>query len=150
MKRQDDNLRNRWGLAWIAMTLALALHVTDEALTDFLPFYNHFILTVRDPIPWFPFPTFTFAAWLFGLIALIIALFALTPFVFRGRKWMRYISYTLGVIMVGNAIAHVSVSVYWGIWAPGVYSSPLVLATASYLILATRRANRGIPSTRDA
>lgn len=150
MKRQDDNLRNRWGLAWIAMTLALALHVTDEALTDFLPFYNHFILTVRDTIPWFPFPTFTFAAWLFGLIALIIALFALTPFVFRGRKWMRYISYTLGVIMVGNAIAHVSVSVYWGIWAPGVYSSPLVLATASYLILATRRANRGIPGTRDA
>lgn len=132
------------------MTLALALHVTDEALTDFLPFYNQFIPTVRDTIPWFPFPTFTFAAWLFGLIALIIALFALTPFVFRGRKWMRYISYTLGVIMVGNAMAHVSVSVYWGIWAPGVYSSPLVLATASYLILATRRANRGIPSTRDA
>lgn len=131
------------------MTVAVALHVTDEALTDFLPFYNRVLLTIRDTIPWFPFPTFTFAAWLMGLIALIVVLLALTPFVFRGCKWMRYISYTLGVIMVGNAIAHISVSFFWGTWAPGAYSSPLVLATALYLILATKRANPRVSITRD-
>ena len=150
MKGLDPDSRTRWGTAWIAMAVAVALHVTDEALTDFLPFYNRLVLTISDAIPWFPFPTFTFAVWLMGLIALIVVLFALTPFVFRGRKWMCYLSYTLGVIMVGNAIAHISASIHWGIWAPGVYSSPLVLAAALYLIFSTRRAQLGMTTTRDA
>lgn len=145
-----DASLNRWGLAWVALAVAIALHVADEALTGFLPLYNRLVLTIRAAIPWFPFPTFSLAVWLSGLIALVLTLMALSPFAFRGCYWMRYVAYVLGVIMVGNAIAHIFASLYWGMWAPGVYSSPLLLATATYLLVVTRRARPQIPDSRNA
>lgn len=30
----------QWRAAWVGLALALGLHVTDEALTGFLPVYN--------------------------------------------------------------------------------------------------------------
>lgn len=56
----------RFGWAWLA--LALALHVTDEALTGFLRVYNPAVRTIRSYVPLLPLPAFTFRIWLGGLI----------------------------------------------------------------------------------
>lgn len=38
----------RFGTAWVALTLSLAVHVTDEALTDFLSIYNPTVQAIRS------------------------------------------------------------------------------------------------------
>ncbi len=136
----------RWGIAWIAQVLALALHVIDESLTGFLPFYNQLVDSIRASAPWVPLPTFTFPVWLSGLILLVVLLLGISPLVFKGNRWLRPVAYALGVIMVANAFGHVAASVYWQFWAPGVYSSPLLLAAAVALLVTTRRAGSAIAS----
>ena len=59
-------MSNRFGRAWVALTLALACHVVDEAATDFLSVYNPIVLDLRSRLGWFPMPTFTFGVWLAG------------------------------------------------------------------------------------
>ncbi|MGO8792293.1 MAG: hypothetical protein ACLQVL_33560, partial [Terriglobia bacterium] len=54
--------------AWIALCLALALHVVDEASTGFLSVYNPTVVALRKSRPWLPFPVFTFGVWLAGLV----------------------------------------------------------------------------------
>ena len=67
------------GRAWLALCFALALHVTDEALTGFLGVWNPTVAAVHARWPWFPMPTFTFGPWLGGLIVLVIVLALVTP-----------------------------------------------------------------------
>lgn len=138
---QTASLRS-WGIAWLGLALALALHVADEALTGFLPLYNETVARVRTVLPWFPFPIFTFRVWLSGLISLVVILLALSPLVFRGHRWLRPIAYVLAVIMVANTIAHTTASLYWGRWAPGVYSSPVLFVAAVALLITTWRARK--------
>ena len=61
----------RHGLAWIVLSLALALHVADEALNGFLSFYNPMVRRIREQVPLLPLPTFEFEWWLAGLIAAV-------------------------------------------------------------------------------
>ena len=56
------------GRAWIFLTIALALHVLDEAVHDFLSIYNPAARALRDRLPFLPLPTFSFGVWLGGLI----------------------------------------------------------------------------------
>jgi len=130
----------RWGIAWVCLALALALHVTDEALTGFLPVYNNSVEQLRALYAWIPLPTFTFPFWLGGLILAVLLLLGLAPLVFAGRNWLRPVSLVLAVIMVGNAFGHIAATVYWGRLAPGVYSSPVLLAAALALLYTARRA----------
>ncbi len=74
----------RFGIAWIAFALALALHVADEATHDFLASYNPSVLAIRARFPLFPLPTFTFDVWLSLLIAGVTLLLCLSPLAFRG------------------------------------------------------------------
>jgi hypothetical protein len=134
-----------WRAAWLGLALALALHVADEALTGFLPVYNGIVGAIRARFPWVPLPTFTFPIWLGGLALGVLVLFVLTPLVSRGRGWIRIASLVLGLIMVGNAFGHIGASLYWGRAAPGVYSSPVLLAAAIALIVTAWRAGRGDP-----
>ena len=76
----------RWGLAWLGLVAALALHVIDEAVNGFLPLYNQVVTDLRRSIAWFPMPTFTFDGWLTGLVTAILVLLALSPLVFRARR----------------------------------------------------------------
>jgi len=126
-----------WGIAWLALAFALALHVADEALTGFLPVYNSVVESVRAAYPWIPLPTFTFPVWLGGLALGVILLFAVSPLVFAGRRWLRAVSYVLAVIMIANGLGHIGASLYWARFAPGVYSSPILLLTAIALFRAT-------------
>ena len=137
MPELRSSTNRRWGYAWLGLGIALALHVTDEALTGFLPLYNSTDAEIREPYPWIPLPTFTFPVWLGGLIAGVLILFLASPLIFAGRLWLRYISYPLSILMILNGLGHIGASVYWGIPAPGLYSSPVQLLAATALLLAT-------------
>jgi Protein of unknown function with HXXEE motif len=131
----------RFGIAWVVFALAVALHVTDEATHDFLTTYNASVHAIRARLPFLPIPTFTFAVWLAGLIAGILLLLALSPFAFRGNRALRLIALPLGLVVgVFNAGLHISSSLYFHRWMPGVYSSPFLLAAALYLLYAAFRA----------
>ncbi|MBI1750666.1 MAG: hypothetical protein HY234_05510 [Acidobacteria bacterium] len=129
--------RHAW--AWVALTLALAVHVVDEALMDFLSFYNPTVLSLRARYSWFPMPTFTFDVWLTGLIGAVIVLLLLSVFAFRGSRAMVYLSYPYGILMLFNGLGHSVGSVYFGRLLPGVYSSPLLLAASVWLFVCAAR-----------
>jgi hypothetical protein len=123
--------------------LSLAIHVIDEALTDFLSVYNPTVLAIRERFPFFPLPVFTFKIWLSGLIGAVLLLLLLSPFAFRDAKWIRILSYPLGILMLGNGLLHIGGSFYLGRAMPGVYSSPLLLASSIYLLTRVYRRDRG-------
>jgi hypothetical protein len=130
----------RWRNAWIGLALALALHVTDEALSGFLVLYNSIAGEIRAAYPWLPIPVFSFPIWLGGLVAGIVLLLVLTPLVARGSRWLRTVSLVLGVLMIGNAAGHIGMSVYQSRLAPGVLSSPVLLVAAIALVVTAARA----------
>lgn len=123
--------------AWQLLAGALALHVIDEASTGFLAFYNPMVLNIRSRIAWFPMPTFSFGAWLGGLIGFIIVLAALTPVVRRGGVAIRIVCVVFGVMMFLNGLGHLAGSIYFGRWLPGATSAPLLLIASVLLVRAT-------------
>jgi hypothetical protein len=129
----------RHAVAWVALCLALAVHVADEALTDFLSVYNPAIISNRERLPWLPLPTFTFEVWLGGLIVAVIVLTSLTSFVLRGARWMTPLSYAFGALMLGNGLLHIAGSLQLGRPMPGVYSAPLLLGASAYLLFTVNR-----------
>ena len=132
--------------AWLALVTVLALHVADEALTDFLGFYNPLVRAIRSRISWFPMPTFTFGIWLAGLGALVVVLAMLGPAVRRGAAGTRVASWALSAIMLLNGLGHLGGSLYFGRWLPGATSSPLLLFAS--VVLARRTWERKRPRVR--
>jgi hypothetical protein len=130
---------NHRGWAWMSLCLALAAHVFDEAMTDFLSVYNPTVQAIRQKFQFFPMPVFTFEVWLTGLIVAIITLLTLAPFAFRQRGWIRLLSYPFAILMLLNGLGHIAGSFYLGRLAPGVYSAPLLLAGSIYLLWSVRR-----------
>ncbi len=122
----------------MSLCLALAVHVFDEAMTDFLSVYNPTVQAIRERFPFFPMPVFTFDVWLTGLITAIIILLLLSPFAFRQRRWMKRISYPFAILMLLNGLGHIAGSFYLGRLMPGVYSTPLLLAASIYLLWSVR------------
>ncbi|MEE9264889.1 MAG: HXXEE domain-containing protein [Vicinamibacteria bacterium] len=137
MIRRDFGARH--GLAWVLLTLALAAHVIDEALNDFLSFYNPAVQAIRQAVPFLPLPTFTYESWLSVLILAVVVLAAITPLVVRGGRWTIFLSYFFSFFMILNGLGHIAVSFYLRRPMPGVYSSPLLLAAAAFLFHATRQ-----------
>jgi hypothetical protein len=135
--------RQTHGWAWLALTAALAVHVADEALNDFLSVYNPAVEAIRARLAWWPMPTFTFDVWLGGLLAAVVLLALLSVFVFQGARVMRPLSYFYAGLMLLNGCGHIAGSFYLGRMMPGVYSSPLLLAASLWLFDATRRAAAG-------
>ena len=133
-------LDRRFGLAWVTFAVSLALHVTDEATHDFLSTYNANARAIRDRLPLLPLPTFTFEVWLTLLIAGILLLLCLSPLAFRGTGWLRIASRPLAIVFgIANATLHITSSIYYQRFMPGVYSSPVLLAAAIYLLIASRK-----------
>jgi len=122
------------GVAWVGLCVALGIHVADEALTDFLSVYNPAVRAIRSRFPFLPLPTFTFPVWLGGLITVTVLLLALSPAAFRGAPAMRPAAYVFAVVMAGNGLLHLAGSIYLKRAMPGVYSAPLILAAALYLL----------------
>ena len=138
----EKQLVRHRGFAWVALCLSFAAHVVDETLTNFLSVYNPAVQAIRKHIPYLPLPTFTFEVWLAGLCLAVVVLLALTPFAFRGARWMALLSYPYGAIMFLNGLQHFAGSIYLGRAMPGVYSAPLLLGASSYLLWATAKASR--------
>lgn len=126
----------------MALCGALAVHVVDEALTDFLALYNPAVLSIRERQPLIPLPTLTFEIWLSSLIFAVILLVGLSYFVWKGRWAMRPISYAFAGFMLLNGLLHIAGSLYMGKFMSGVYSSPLLVAAAVALIATTHAHSR--------
>ena len=128
--------------AWIALCLAVALHVLDEASTGFLSVYNPTVLALRQRRRWLPLPVFTFGVWLAGLIAATLVVASLSIFVLRDSPWIRPLAYIFAAIMLANGLGHVAgtiaghtvKSVRFPRPMPGFYSSPLLLFASGYLL----------------
>ena len=145
-------MTSSFGRGWLFLTLALAAHVTDEALTGFLNVYNPTVIAMRQQWGWFPMPTFEFREWLVGLIVLVVVLLALTPVAASGARWLRPIAYFLCVVMFLNGMGHTLGTIFGRTFAasvrfprpmPGFYSSPLLFASSIYLWVQLRRTARG-------
>src|SRR5713101_8351672 len=141
------------GIAWVALCLALAIHVTDEASTGFLSVYNPTVLALRAKLGFWPMPTFEFREWLTGLVIGILLLSALSPFAFRNARSIRPVFYFCAVVTgllnaLGHTIAtilgHTVAAVQFPRPAPGFYSSPVLLIASIYLLVQLRR-TQGIP-----
>jgi len=129
---------SRFGHAWLALTVTLALHVADEALTDFLGVYNPIVGNLRARLGWFPMPEFTFGVWIAGLCLLVVMLLLLTPLAYRRVTAIRVLACVYGVIMFLNGVGHLAGSLYLGRWAPGATTAPLLLVTSAWLLLEVR------------
>ena len=145
---RSDSANRKLGIAWILLALALAAHVTDEALTGFLPVYNATIIGLRQRMAWFPAPTFTFGVWLWGLIAVVVLLLCASPLFFRGVRWIRIPACLFAALMIVNAFGHTAGTIFGRTFVasvtfprpmPGFYSSPLLLLTSVYFLLQIRR-----------
>ena len=130
------------------MCAALAIHVTDEALTGFLSVYNPTVLALRAKLGFWPMPTFEFREWLTGLSLGILLLLTLSPFAFRNTRWMRPIFYFVAIVTgVFNALGHTTATILGHTVstvrfprpAPGFYSSPLLLVVSIYALVQLRR-----------
>ena len=122
--------------------MALAVHVADEAAHDFLSFYNPNAAVIRAALPFLPLPTFTLTSWLASLAVAVIVLAGLSAAAFRGARWAVPASTVYGSLMVANGLFHLLGSLALGRTLPGVVSSPLLLATGIWLLVAARRARR--------
>ena len=125
------------GWAWLAATIALALHVADEATHDFLAWYNPRAVRIRRffgglPVP----PTFTFWPWLIGLVAAVLGLAAMTPSAFAAERWVRSVAYFLSVVHIANGLLHLGASIAARRSVPGVLTAPLLLLTGIWLAYA--------------
>jgi len=129
----------------MALCAALAVHVADEALTNFLSVYNPAVQTIRSYLPFIPLPTFSFSGWLGGLIGAVVVLFSLSPFAFRAARAMVLLSCVFGFLMMANGLLHIGGSVFMRRAMPGVYSSPLLLMCSSYLLLSVKNYRRRQP-----
>jgi hypothetical protein len=149
----DGRSIHRLGIAWILFCCALALHVTDEALTGFLSVYNPTVLALRQQLGFWPMPTFTFQLWLTLLIMGILVLLTLSPLFFRNVPWVRPVAYFCAVVVgIFNAVGHTVATIFGQTVssvtfprpAPGFYSSPFLFATACFLLVQLRRTGSGL------
>jgi uncharacterized protein with HXXEE motif len=127
----------QFGWAWLAATIALALHVADEATHDFLAWYNPRALRMRRFFGGLPFPpTFTFWPWLIGLMAAVLILAAMAPAAFAGEHRLLGVAYFLSIVHIGNGLLHIGASIAARRSVPGVLSAPLLLLTGIWIAYA--------------
>lgn len=138
------------GPAWVFLSVALALHVIDEAANDFLSVYNPFVRAVRERLPVLPLPTFTFSTWITGLVAAVLVLLALSPYAFRRAAWMTPLAFVFSVFMVLNAGGHLTTSLLLRRLVPGTLSAPILLAAAICLLISVLEGWKPAESTARA
>ena len=146
----------RLGLAWLFLTVALCLHVLDEATTGFLAIYNPTVVIVQERWSWFPMPTFGFREWLAGLIFFCIVLFLIAPLFFRGGRLLRIPAAIFAGLMILNGCGHILVTILGRTVAnisvprpaPGFWSSPLLIGASAWFLVELARSRPSHPRLR--
>ncbi len=139
--RETEN-RLTAGPPWLALCFALAIHVWDETVHDFLSVYNPNVERLREKIPLLPIPTFTYEVWLVGLIGGIAMLSVLSLPAWRNNRWVLRGAYVFAAIMFANGLWHTAGSIVLARWLPGVISSPLLLIASVWLFVRVRAVRR--------
>jgi hypothetical protein len=139
----------RHGLAWVGLCLALAAHVADEALANFTRLYSPAALALGRHVPYPQPPDFAPEVWLTVGVESVIILLMLAPFVFYGARWAAALSHPFAVVAFFYGLSHPAGSVYFSTAVPGLYTSPLLLAGAAYLLVAVHRVQEGRPGGID-
>jgi hypothetical protein len=122
-----NSARTRFG-AWLLLCAVLAVHIGDEAATDFLKLYNPAVTSMG-----WPGLRMTFPVWI-GLLALGLAgLLILSVWVRRGTWWTIGAAYIFALLMASNALAHLIYSFHRGAWMSGSYTSPVLLGVSTWL-----------------
>jgi hypothetical protein len=134
-----------FGRPWLALTGALALHVTDEALTGFLDRWNALVLRLGGSFPWSMMPTFSFSEWIGGLILAVVVLALLSTVAATGARWLRPLGYLYGIVMLLNGVGHLTASLLVGRPVPGTYSAPFLLVCSIWLLVRLIRARAARP-----
>jgi len=142
MRRKSERFCG-WGMPWLVLCLAFGVHVADEAVNDFLSFYNPAVEAIRQHAPWLPLPTFTFAVWLSLLVGSITVLLVLSVFAYRGSCWLRPLAYLFSGVMLLNGFQHIVASGYVGRPIAGFYSSPLLVGASLWMFVSLWR-TRGV------
>jgi hypothetical protein len=144
---ENVTANRRFGMAWVTFEVALLAHGTDEGTHDFLSTYNAIVRAIRAGLPILPLPTFSFRVRLVLLITGIFLLLCLSPFALRGITGLKIFSWPLSLVVgMLNATLHISSSVYFHRWMLGVYSSPLLLIAAIFLLASSRDQNSSVES----
>ena len=129
----------QFAAAWTAMAVAFGVHVIDEATTDFLASYNPVARQIRARLR-LPFPpVFTFWPWFLGLLTVTAILFGLIPQATAQKAWMAWLALVFAIINIGNGLLHIGASMRLRRRLPGVISAPLLLACATWLLVAAIR-----------
>jgi Protein of unknown function with HXXEE motif len=140
-------VHTRFGAAWFLFALTLALHVIDEVNHHFLAYYNPNARMIRERFG-IPIPVFTPEMFALTLGAAVLLLLLLTPSAFRGAPWLRWIAVPLAIIVgICNALLHIIASIYYHRFMPGLYSSPILLAAAIFLLVAANPRKRSNAAT---
>jgi hypothetical protein len=129
------------GRPWLALCLALAIHIADEAFNGFLPAYNDAVQAISELFPFVPAPRLTLAVWLGLTVALVAGLTALLPFAYRGAPWMRTATIGVSLIALANVSGHAGGSLMAGHLMPGVYSTPILAVAGLYALIRAWRWN---------
>ena len=125
-----------------ALVSIVAANILDDVLNDFLGYYNATILTLYGHFSWFPRVDLSFREWLVGVTVADAVLLLLSPSAFRNALLVTPIAYAFSAIMLlngcGSILAalrgHTLGSVHFTGMAPGIYSSPFLLAGSAYLL----------------
>lgn len=104
--------RSRLHQSWLVLTLALTLHVAEGAVRDYLSFYNPLAMSLRDMMLWTWMPTFTFAAWLGGWIAILAVLYGMAWFAAYPARWMVWAAIAYAELMFLYAAAKLGFAIY--------------------------------------
>jgi hypothetical protein len=135
-----------YGTPWLLLCLGFAAHVWDEAAHDFLSYYNATVLALYGHFSWFPRMDMQFRTWLTTLVVANLALLVLTPWAYRNARWLLPLAYVFAAVQLLNGTGHIVAairgrtvpSVHFEGPAPGVYTAPLLVILAAYLIWSLR------------
>lgn len=131
----NEIFRDRLSISWLFLIVSLTLHVIDEALNNFLDFYNPLVLKIKEHISFIPLPTFTFRIWISGLSIGVVLLLLMTPFIYDRNRFFIPVAKIFSILMILNGLAHIIGSIYYDRILPGLFSSPILIIFSAYFIL---------------
>lgn len=137
--RAGRRFRLGHGLAWVGLCLCLAAHIADEAFAGRSKLYGPAALALGRHVPWPQPPDFAPEVWLTLAVEAVVLLLMLAPFFFCGARWAAALSYPFAVIAFFYGLSHPAGSLYFSMAVPGLYTSPLLLASAVFLLLSVHR-----------